>query len=120
MALGYEILEIYGTIFGITVRSRNVFANIGAIMKTIVGGELKALSKNIETSRVSGVDRLVAHAVETPMLEVPDRTDCAVQSSPSAAESDTELQHVLSTLAPPALARACCARLSGTLGGCPL
>ncbi|KZV80897.1 DUF74-domain-containing protein [Exidia glandulosa HHB12029] len=60
---GYEVLEIYGTIFGITVRSRNVFANIGAGLKSLVGGELKALSRNIETARVSAVDRLVGHAM---------------------------------------------------------
>lgn len=61
---GYEILEVYGTIFGLTVRSRNVFRNIGAGFKAMVGGELTALSKNIETARVAAVDRLVGHAME--------------------------------------------------------
>ncbi|EJD42919.1 DUF74-domain-containing protein [Auricularia subglabra TFB-10046 SS5] len=60
---GYEVVEIYGTVFGITVRSRNMFKNIGAGLKSLVGGELKALSKNIETARVTAVDRLVGHAM---------------------------------------------------------
>ena len=61
---GYEIVEVYGTMFGITVRSRNFFQNFGAALKSLVGGELKALSKNVETARVSAVDRLVGHAIE--------------------------------------------------------
>ncbi|KAH7107865.1 DUF74-domain-containing protein [Auriculariales sp. MPI-PUGE-AT-0066] len=62
---GYEIMEVYGTMFGITVRSRNFFQNVGAALKSLVGGELKALSKNIESARISAVDRLVGHAMST-------------------------------------------------------
>ncbi|EJD42922.1 DUF74-domain-containing protein [Auricularia subglabra TFB-10046 SS5] len=60
---GYEVVELYGTVFGITVRSRNVLQNMGAGLKSLVGGELKALSKNVEAARVSAVDRLVGHAM---------------------------------------------------------
>src|SRR6187402_2652544 len=38
---GYRIVEVLGTIFGITVRSRNWGADIGALFKSSVGGEIR-------------------------------------------------------------------------------
>lgn len=59
---GYEILESYGLVYGITVRSRNFAANFGAGLKSFVGGELKSLTKNVVTSRDEALDRMVAGA----------------------------------------------------------
>ena len=38
---GYEIDEVFGEVFGLTVRSRNMFSQFGAGLKSMVGGELK-------------------------------------------------------------------------------
>jgi uncharacterized protein YbjQ (UPF0145 family) len=57
---GYEIVQTHGVVYGITVRSRNLGANIGAALKSLVGGELKALTKNVVTSRDEALDRLVS------------------------------------------------------------
>ena len=38
---GYEINEVLGEVFGLTVRSRNVGSQIGASLKSLVGGELQ-------------------------------------------------------------------------------
>ncbi len=39
---GDEIEEVYGEVFGLTVRSlRNVGSQIGASLKSLVGGELR-------------------------------------------------------------------------------
>ena len=38
---GYEVEEILGEVFGLTVRSRNVGSQIGASLKSLAGGELK-------------------------------------------------------------------------------
>ena len=38
---GYEITDVYGEVFGLTVRSRNAFSQFGAGLKSIMGGELK-------------------------------------------------------------------------------
>ena len=38
---GYEIDEVLGEVFGLTVRSRNVGSQIGASLKSLVGGELQ-------------------------------------------------------------------------------
>ena len=38
---GYEVTEVLGEVFGLTVRSRNVGSQIGASFKSLAGGELK-------------------------------------------------------------------------------
>ena len=42
---GYQIDEVLGEVFGLTVRSRNVGSQIGASFKSLVGGELKGMTK---------------------------------------------------------------------------
>jgi uncharacterized protein YbjQ (UPF0145 family) len=39
---GYQVTEVMGEVFGITVRSRNVGSSIGAAFKSLAGGELRA------------------------------------------------------------------------------
>jgi uncharacterized protein YbjQ (UPF0145 family) len=36
---GYQIEEVYGEVFGLTVRSRNLGSQLGAAFKSLVGGE---------------------------------------------------------------------------------
>ena len=55
---GYEILEVYGEVFGLIVRSRNAFSNIGATFRTISGGEVKGYTKLLSDSRNHAVERL--------------------------------------------------------------
>jgi uncharacterized protein YbjQ (UPF0145 family) len=59
---GYEITEVLGEVFGITVRSRNVGSQLGAGFKSLVGGELKGMTKMLSESRVHAQDRLVEEA----------------------------------------------------------
>jgi uncharacterized protein YbjQ (UPF0145 family) len=42
---GYEITQVLGEVFGLTVRARNVGSQIGAGLKSLVGGELKGMTK---------------------------------------------------------------------------
>ena len=55
---GWEIEEVLGEVFGLTVRSRNIGAQIGAGLKSLVGGELKGMTKNLENSRLEVLERL--------------------------------------------------------------
>src|ERR1041384_6613944 len=48
---GYEIDEVFGEVMGLTVRSRNVGSQIGASLKSILGGELKGMTKGLIDSR---------------------------------------------------------------------
>jgi uncharacterized protein YbjQ (UPF0145 family) len=59
---GYEITETLGEVFGLTVRSRNVGSQIGAGLKSIVGGELKGMTKALVDSRVQVTERMVEEA----------------------------------------------------------
>ncbi len=55
---GYEIVEVYWEVFGLIVRARNAFSNIGASFRTIAGGEVKGYTKLLAESRNHAVDRL--------------------------------------------------------------
>ena len=55
---GYEVKEVYGEVFGLIVRSRNVFSNFGASLRTIVGGEVKGYTNLLSDSREHALGRL--------------------------------------------------------------
>jgi uncharacterized protein YbjQ (UPF0145 family) len=59
---GHEIDEVYGEVFGLTVRSRNAFSQFGAGLKSVVGGELKGMTKALVDSRQQVIDRMVEEA----------------------------------------------------------
>jgi uncharacterized protein YbjQ (UPF0145 family) len=61
---GFEIDEVLGEVFGLTVRSRNLGSTIGATLKSLVGGELKGMTKMLAAGRQHATDRLVAEAQE--------------------------------------------------------
>ena len=62
---GYRVDEVYGEVFGLTVRSRNIGSDIGAQLKGLVGGEVKGYTKMLADSRLQAVDRLRDAARET-------------------------------------------------------
>ncbi|WP_433260834.1 YbjQ family protein [Actinosynnema sp. CS-041913] len=59
---GYQVRQVIGEVFGLTVRSRHVGALIGAGLKSIFGGELKGLTKTLVDSRNEAMSRLVEQA----------------------------------------------------------
>jgi uncharacterized protein YbjQ (UPF0145 family) len=59
---GYEIVEAYGEVFGLIVRSRNVFGNIGASFRTVFGGEVRGYTKLLADSREQALARLCEEA----------------------------------------------------------
>ena len=59
---GHEIDEVLGEVFGLTVRSRNIGAQFGAGLKSILGGELKGMTKALVESRTQVIERMVAEA----------------------------------------------------------
>ncbi len=60
---GYEVIEVLGEVFGLTVRSRNVGSQIGAQLKSLAGGELRGMTKNLTASRHEVVARMEEEAV---------------------------------------------------------
>lgn len=59
---GYRVDQVIGEVFGLTVRSRHVGSQIGASLKSLVGGELKGLTKTLVESRNQAMERLVEQA----------------------------------------------------------
>jgi uncharacterized protein YbjQ (UPF0145 family) len=55
---GYTIDEVLGEVTGLTVRSRNVGTQIGAGFKSLVGGELKGLTKQLLETREQARERM--------------------------------------------------------------
>jgi uncharacterized protein YbjQ (UPF0145 family) len=55
---GYQVDEVMGEVFGLTVRSR------GASLKSLVGGELKGMTKMLASGRDDATQRLVEAAEE--------------------------------------------------------
>ncbi len=59
---GYEITDVYGEVFGLTVRSRNAFSQFGAGLKSMMGGELKGMTKALVDSRNDVIQRMTDEA----------------------------------------------------------
>jgi uncharacterized protein YbjQ (UPF0145 family) len=55
---GYRITKVIGEVNGLTVRTRNVGAQIGAGLKALAGGELKGLTRQLQESRAEALERL--------------------------------------------------------------
>ncbi len=61
---GYEVQEVLGEVFGLTVRSRNLGSQIGASLKSLAGGELKGMTKMLAEGREHATERLIEEAEE--------------------------------------------------------
>jgi uncharacterized protein YbjQ (UPF0145 family) len=60
----YRIVQNLGVVRGIVVRSRNVFATIGATLQTIVGGNITVWTTLCEQTRADAFDIMIQHATE--------------------------------------------------------
>ena len=59
---GYQVVEVLGEVFGLTVRSRHAGSQIGAGLKSMFGGELKGMTKMLNESRIEAQQRLTENA----------------------------------------------------------
>jgi uncharacterized protein YbjQ (UPF0145 family) len=55
---GYKVDEVFGEVFGLVVRSRNLFSNFGASLRTIFGGEVGGYTRLLSDTREQALDRL--------------------------------------------------------------
>lgn len=61
---GYEVVTVYGEVFGLLARSRNLVSNIGAGLKSIIGGEIGAYTRLLSDSRTEAVERMKKAAAQ--------------------------------------------------------
>jgi uncharacterized protein YbjQ (UPF0145 family) len=61
---GYEVTQVLGEVFGLVVRARDMFSNLGASLRTVFGGEVKAYTQMLADSRNQAIERLKLAAME--------------------------------------------------------
>jgi uncharacterized protein YbjQ (UPF0145 family) len=54
---GHDIERVLGEVFGLTVRSRNLGSQIGASLKSLVGGELQGMTTMLAQGREQAIER---------------------------------------------------------------
>ena len=59
---GKQIYQTLGMVLGNTIRTKNIFRDIGAGLKSIVGGELKDYTKMLTDSREEATRRMIQNA----------------------------------------------------------
>src|SRR5256885_16896189 len=60
----YHVIQNLGVVRGIVVRSRNIFATLGATLQTVVGGNITVWTKLCEQTREDAVDIMTPDATE--------------------------------------------------------
>ena len=60
----YRVVQNLGVVRGIVVRSRNIFATLGATLQMVVGGNITLWTKLCEQARVDAFDIMIQHATE--------------------------------------------------------
>jgi len=60
----YRVVQNLGIVRGIVVRSRNIFATLGASLQTIVGGNITVWTTLCEQTRVDAFEIMIQHASE--------------------------------------------------------
>jgi len=60
----FRVTQTLGVVRGIVVRSRNVFATLGATLQQVVGGNITIWTKMCEETRRDAFDIMIQHASE--------------------------------------------------------
>lgn len=60
----FRVMQTLGVVRGIVVRSRNMFATLGATFQTLVGGNITIWTRMCEETRADAFDILIQHASE--------------------------------------------------------
>ncbi len=60
----HRIVQNLGVVRGIVVRSRNIFATLGAALQTVVGGNITVWTRLCEDTRKDAFDIMIQHATE--------------------------------------------------------
>jgi uncharacterized protein YbjQ (UPF0145 family) len=60
----FRVMQTLGVVRGIVVRSRNLFATLGATFQQLVGGNITIWTKMCEETRSDAFEILIQHASE--------------------------------------------------------
>ncbi|KAK2042774.1 DUF74-domain-containing protein [Colletotrichum somersetense] len=56
---GYRVVRTLGAVYGLSVRSRNIAASLGMVIKSLAGGELRWFTTMLYNCRNDALGRLV-------------------------------------------------------------
>jgi len=59
---GYDVVQTFGVVRGIVVRSRSIFGTVGAALQTLGGGNITLLTELCEHARADAFAQMVEHA----------------------------------------------------------
>ena len=59
---GYDVVQTFGIVRGIVVRSRSVFGTLGAVLQAVRGGDISLLTQLCERTRADAYASMVGHA----------------------------------------------------------
>jgi uncharacterized protein YbjQ (UPF0145 family) len=59
---GKDITSLKGMVFGNTIRAKDLGRDVGAALKSLVGGELQSYTNLLSEARQEAVDRMVKNA----------------------------------------------------------
>jgi len=62
---GYRITATYGLVKGASIRAKHLGKDIGAMFKSLAGGELKGYSELLNESREESINRMIEEADKT-------------------------------------------------------
>jgi uncharacterized protein YbjQ (UPF0145 family) len=106
---GRRLIEHRGEVFGITVRTRNMFSDFGAGVRNLVGGEVGAYTKMLTTARHEALQRLRqeahgigANAVISMRMTANSLSDAVTEVVAYGAAVSTEPQPSVSAQIPDA------------------
>ena len=60
---GYDVVQTFGVVRGIVVRSRSIFGTLGSVLQTIRGGNISLLEELCERTRADAYQRAMEHAL---------------------------------------------------------
>ncbi|KYK56922.1 UPF0145 domain-containing protein [Drechmeria coniospora] len=106
---GYRVVKVLGTVFGISVRSRNIAASLGMVLKSFAGGELGWFTNMLYSCRNDSMTRVVeeckrrgGNAIITLRFDAGDMggfaqtaaygTACIVEKVDDAVATPTQLE----------------------------
>jgi len=61
---GYQVVQVLGVVTGNTVRAKHLGKDIGAGLKSIVGGELRGYTEMLSDARREALNRMINEAKE--------------------------------------------------------
>jgi len=61
---GKKVVKVFGLVKGNTIRARHLGRDIAAMLRAIVGGEVKEYTKMMAETREQSLDRMIEEAVK--------------------------------------------------------